>query len=271
MRQLLLSLLVFSLAACESGGGGATDAALSDATTDDAIRACGTQLVEVDYMDLGQIGGFGDRSPAGNHFYYHQLDEATRPDFLVVELYAQAGAFDDGPVRTGTFEISGPETNYRTCGVCVLLYVNQDPEDIDGDGMPDFGQYPEQFYLAQSGTLQVTSLEGNITGRLTNATFRHVEIDLGGDDPTYESTILDDCASSIDDAQFSAAIEDDIPPIDAGLADAAIPDAAIPDATATPDAAMPDAAIPDAAIPDAAIPDAAVPDALINLPDVLLP
>lgn len=59
-------------------------------------------------------------------------------------------------LKTGTFQISGDQADYGLCAACVNIYAN------DSDGFS-----PEMVYMAQSGTLVVTSMEGNFAGSFT--------------------------------------------------------------------------------------------------------
>ncbi|MGC4116554.1 MAG: hypothetical protein QM765_18645 [Myxococcales bacterium] len=94
--------------------------------------------------------------------------------------------FASGTAQPGTYVLSGDELNYATCGVCVLM--------VDNLGTP---------YMVTSGTVVLTSVSGNLTGTLTNATFEEVTID----GQTYESTpVAGGCQSSITSVAFDAAI-----------------------------------------------------------------
>ncbi len=61
-----------------------------------------------------------------------------------LELWDGLGAFAGGAVRTGTFPITGAETDYATCGVCVRA-------------IGDKGAADAKKYFATGGSVQVTA------------------------------------------------------------------------------------------------------------------
>lgn len=109
-----------------------------------------------------------------------QLNTDATPDLLAIELY-KLGVFANG-ITTGTFQLTGAEANYATCGACVLIYTDFD----QGAGMI------ADSYMATGGSLTITSLSPMVTGSLSNVTFTHVDIDAN----TFESTPVGDCDSS---------------------------------------------------------------------------
>ncbi|MGC4116555.1 MAG: PPC domain-containing protein [Myxococcales bacterium] len=113
-------------------------------------------------------------------------------DFLRVELYAGAGVFSGG-FAPGTYQLTGDETNYATCGLCVRILA-----DVD-DSTGDVGA----FYMATGGTVELTAVgAAGFTAKLTNVTFVHVDIDS-----QYNSTPNPDgCASSMAHADVVATI-----------------------------------------------------------------
>lgn len=120
---------------------------------------------------------------------------AATPDVLDVRLFAGFGAFETAAIAPGTYPIAGPEIEFSTCGVCVL---------IQGDYLAP----GKQYLMAQSGTLTITELGASGTGAfratLTDATFVHVSIDT----TTSVSTIIDDgCTTSLDSAEWDTPIE----------------------------------------------------------------
>ncbi len=168
MRNLCLlsSLLTLSLAgACtggsgdgSGGGGGGTgaDGGTRDGDagtpTGDGGGGGGDCAAVEDFGDLGVLDG----QVVGNGGGYLSVDAPLgEDDLFLIELYDGFAPFEKG-LRTGTFELTTAQTDYNTCGACVGIFANNDPE-----------AGPEMVYTAQSGTLEITSVEGNFAGRFT--------------------------------------------------------------------------------------------------------
>jgi hypothetical protein len=86
-------------------------------------------------------------------------------DYVQLELWDNLGAFAGGTVATGTYQITGADASYGTCGVCVR-------------GLGDKGMPSQKEYFATSGTVVVTALGPSgqpIAATLTNIGL--VEID----------------------------------------------------------------------------------------------
>jgi hypothetical protein len=167
---------------------------------------CTTMLTELDFnstaeypactaeTDYGTVmpGQPAASSAATGYFYNAYLDPNANGDLVDLEFYGGSGAFSadggspDGGVTTGTFQIAGPELQYKTCGVCVLVFANSGAD----------------VYLATGGTVTLTALTPTLTGSVSNATFQHVLIDAN-----YLSTpVGDDCVSKIDSMPFSSMV-----------------------------------------------------------------
>ncbi|MEW5849637.1 MAG: hypothetical protein AB2A00_12535 [Myxococcota bacterium] len=115
-------------------------------------------------------------------------------DYVVLALYPGYGAFAGGTVTTGTFELTGEDLNYATCGICVLLSTEYDA---------DTGSFLDD-YFATGGSVTLNSVEGNLTGSLSNVTFQQVTIDPD----TYESSPHPSgCQSGITATSFDAPIQ----------------------------------------------------------------
>ena len=96
-----------------------------------------------------------------------KLNGDAKPDMLSIELYAfmEGTLFEEG-LRTGTFEISGDEAQYATCSICVFVWGNVD----------EAAQSSAADYFLTGGTVELTSVEGQLSGTITNATFTKVDI-----------------------------------------------------------------------------------------------
>lgn len=162
-HSLWLSLFCATAAACSggtgSGGNPGADGSVSGdgdgGTTDGGPSGDAGQgdCVEVsDFANLGVIDG-NVVKPNPTFLSIDSTLEAGPPmDFLLVELYGGDGVFAQG-LATGTYQITGEETDYDTCDLCVTVYGDFDP--MSGS---------EMIYIAQSGTVNITSIEGNFAG-----------------------------------------------------------------------------------------------------------
>ena len=130
------------------------------------------------------------------YFFAGTLDPAL-DHWLLLDLEDTAGVFTNG-IRTGTFNITGAELNFDSCGACVVVAANCNGCNVfDGTGGGD-------YYMATAGTLKITTLSPNLTGTLTNMTFAHVTIDNTGANPTFHSTALaDGCMTQVASRTFS--------------------------------------------------------------------
>jgi hypothetical protein len=118
--------------------------------------------------------------------YVGRLNNDPMPDILDIELYAGYTVFQTG-ISPKTVQLTGPETNYKDCGACVLILT-----DLHQMGS---GVAETDVYFASGGTLNITSTTGNFQGTLTNVTFR--KVDIGSDGTT---TNKGSCASNIGSA-----------------------------------------------------------------------
>lgn len=119
----------------DAGGGGVTCAQVSD------------------FADQGTIDGQVFGSVGDDYLSIDNTLDSTAPvDLFVVELFGGLPPFEDG-ITTGTFEITGDQQDYDVCGACAVVFADLD--EVNG---------PAMIYTAQSGTITVTSVEGNFTG-----------------------------------------------------------------------------------------------------------
>ena len=85
-------------------------------------------------------------------------------DIVQIELWDGRGIFAGGTVHTGTFQLTGPELAYTTCGVCVRA--------IGGKATAD-----EKSYFATGGTVTVTAIGAagtSFAATITSATLGEV-------------------------------------------------------------------------------------------------
>jgi hypothetical protein len=197
--------------ACGPGGGSKTDSGIHlvpDSSKMDASGSgMGTCTAAASYP--GAIGSNGAVNlPAvasGSNAHPHielfdgLLNTESMPDDLHVELWAQSGGFGANDIKTGTYQITGAELNYETCGICV--FVNTDLHQSGSDvAITD-------NYLATSGSVTLTSVgtngSGTLAGSISNVMFTHVTLDPN----SGSSTPVGDCNTMISSATFSATLQ----------------------------------------------------------------
>jgi len=123
------------------------------------------------------------------------LGEASAGTELQVVLRSGRGAFASGPILPGSYPIAGSELDFATCGVCVLVY---------GDRDPDTGA-PRQSYLATGGTVTIDSVFPELRGSLRDVALSTRAAAPSEPAPT-EPAPTDDasaCTTSIGAATFS--------------------------------------------------------------------
>jgi hypothetical protein len=178
------------------------DAAVQpDATPVVADNTCG---VASDYGTLGSLAGQADYTLQNGSTtdYVTDLSAATpmsatqaAPDILLIELWDNFGVFNGGPAKTGTFQITGDETDYDTCGACVLLLANYT------------SNAPTKLLLATAGTVTVTSV-GTASGQMTKASIANATfVEIAYDAATGYSTVAGStCPSPITSAALSGTL-----------------------------------------------------------------
>ena len=131
-------------------------------TTDaDNLSRC---LIPADYGALGAKTGTANQTTADSLTIV--LDPGPPKDDLFVHLIAGQGVFSGGALKTGTFPLTGADTNLATCGLCTTIIA-----DIVA------GQGPTKFYFTDSGTVTLTSTNP-IAGSAQNLHF--VEVSSSG-------------------------------------------------------------------------------------------
>src|SRR5665647_1507141 len=125
----------------------------------DAPKPCGATPTYGTVTPMDEIAS-RDLDVNPTEVYY---DAAMNPDVkfddLSLQLFKGLGAYTTGEIVPGVVALSGPETNYETCGACVLIYVDLDPANMFMD---------DGVYMASGGTINLTTLTPNIKGTLSN-------------------------------------------------------------------------------------------------------
>jgi hypothetical protein len=174
------------LAACGNGS--------SDEPPPDAAPQPPGCSVSADYGDVGVVppelsiavrldDNLGD---AKSITYIAALN--LEQDQVIIQLYRGFGIFQGKPIAAGTYELTGEELNYATCGACVRIFGNR----------PAGSGRPAQDLMATHGTLVVSEIgpagSGTFRAELQDADFEHVHID----DTSFESTPVNDgCGTSV--------------------------------------------------------------------------
>jgi hypothetical protein len=209
MRGYLVIGLVMAASACTASSGGKDDTDVAgdtdtiggdtDTSGTDTDVAGDTDLPsDTDALadcaadaDLGALTLNNGDLIVGDSWYtfYQSLNDDLLPDFFQIEVYGNTTQFPGLP-ETGTFEISGENAQYTSCGVCVLLLA-----DVDGDGIAG------QTYLATSGSVTLTQTGPALVGTYSDLVFERVEIDPD----TYVSATVGECASFSSGGTFTSA------------------------------------------------------------------
>lgn len=193
--SFVLALSSLSLVACGDDGGDppSIDAPAANCTvSSNAFGSRGALQGNSTYTE-GATAGIGDMRAI------LPLEAAPPSDILIVEFYTGFAPFGTSGAPTavvpGTYQISGDQLNYATCGVCVRIGTNADTQGYEDD------------YLATGGTVTVTTADSRVGGTLafsvSNLTFEHVTID----ENTFQSTpVGDGCNSAIGDATHTSTL-----------------------------------------------------------------
>ncbi len=203
-------LTALSLVACGGGGGKKANVDANQSGTDsssggpDAAEACSVSTAS--FGDKGVLPGSVTFSadPANAASYSivaaTPLETAPPSDLLALELFTGFTPFGTSaaptPVVAGTYELTGEQLDYATCGVCVRLLTN-----VAADGMF------EHDYFPTGGTLTITEV-GDAVGEtfaysLSNVQWQHVNIDSA----TFATTSAGDgCTTSMSNASFSGVV-----------------------------------------------------------------
>src|SRR6266540_159671 len=173
MRLLVSAALAAALLpGCSDDGSGAVTG--DGGTGPDSSTAC---AVSPSYGDVGTVSQTlsvavrinDDLGRAKSITYIAALNQDQ--DQVVLQLYRGFSVFTQGEIVPGTYEITGDELNYASCGVCVRMFADR----LLG------GARPLQDMMATGGTLVVTELgeagSGTFKADLQNAVFEHVDID----------------------------------------------------------------------------------------------
>ncbi|HSK05854.1 MAG TPA: hypothetical protein VK932_31620 [Kofleriaceae bacterium] len=110
-------------------------------------------------------------------------------DIVQVELWPDRGAFRGGPIVPGTYQLTGDDLDFGTCGVCLRA--------IGDKGLPT-----QREYFAIAGTVEVTAVSGAegapFVATVLEASFAEVNKD--------HVEVSDGCALDLDHVKISGAV-----------------------------------------------------------------
>ncbi len=202
MRKLSLFLLPATLVAC---GGGDDGPAVIDAAGGgiDAPAAC--TISSANFNDAGALQGaaFFEANPQNAAEYtitvQGALEAAEPTDLLVLQFYTGYEPFGTEaaptPVVPATYNLTGAQTSFATCGVCARIATNATTTGSDDD------------YFATGGSVTVGAVGDavgeTLTVSLSNVTFTHVTINA---DTNVTTPVGDGCDTAITNATFSGMV-----------------------------------------------------------------
>lgn len=216
MRFSFVPVVLFSSLSLIACGGGDDDGDSVDpldpidASTDntpDSSTPAACSVSTANFGDKGALTGGAQFSgdPANPTSYLlgasALLETAAPADVLSVEFYTGFAPFGTPEAPTavvpGTYQLTGEQLNYATCGVCARVATN----------LMEDGTF-EHDYMATGGTVTVSEVGDAVGETLTfavsNLTFEHVTIN----EETFESApVGDNCTTAITGATFTATVE----------------------------------------------------------------
>lgn len=179
------------------------DAAI-DAVTVAADNACGVPDPQGELGTLSGLALVAPQSPTTNAAPWIYAIGAPSPesaqqmvaDWAYVELWDGYGAFTGASAHPGTFPITGDETSYDTCGICVFTLAN------DGNGSIGSAAH---LLLATSGTVIVHAV-GATSGsplqvEVQGATFQEI------DPISYAPVMTSSCPSQVSHVALDGVVQ----------------------------------------------------------------
>lgn len=119
--------------------------------------------------------------------------EGFNTDWFAIRLWKGTTAFPT-TIAPGTFDLTGPELDYSTCGACVMLV---------GDHTGDRAEEETHTYMATAGVITISTVTPSFSASLSNATFRHIAFDPAGNQLPNQSG----CTASVDSLTVTATIQ----------------------------------------------------------------
>ncbi len=181
--------------ACGAGGNACTSCSGSQTCQGGVCTTQGTNCFVPSSFGVVTGSSAIARGADGGTYIPHrtyQTNINTDPDILQIQIYAESGTVPTLTAPSTHNLANEAPVNYATCGACVLIQANAT------------GSAPAAVYMAESGTLSITSYAPNFSGTLTNATFVRVQIDPN----TLATTVINDgCATAVSSHSFSSPVQ----------------------------------------------------------------
>jgi hypothetical protein len=197
VRRTLLLLVVTACGGAGAGGGdgdaghggaGAADAGDpgdGGAGAADASRSgCPAGLP----ADLGKVTPLETDQSQTDEYYFLFAGVSDEPDPVqqfAMRIYKGRGPLGAG-VFPGSFSISGADTDYQTCDVCIFLFAEKD-------------ELPYAMFMADSGLVTIEEVGDELTGVVENVHMRQIDIVSDGaacDGPDDDSCGNTNCISN---------------------------------------------------------------------------
>jgi hypothetical protein len=111
-------------------------------------------------------------------------------DVIQVELWPDRGAFRSGEIKPGTYQLTGADLDFATCGICLRA-------------MADKGLATQREYFAVAGTVEITAVSSTegapFVATVLNASFAEVDKD--------HAELDGGCSVDVDHAKISGAVQ----------------------------------------------------------------
>ena len=128
-------------------------------------------------------------SMGSSNWYRLSATVPSSTHVVQLELWPNRGGFAGGDVRTGTFELTGADLDFATCGLCLRA-------------LGDKGGPNQTELFATSGTVEVTAVaptaDAPFEATITNATFIQVNAD--------HVTVDDGCVADVARAKVTGTV-----------------------------------------------------------------
>jgi len=191
----------------DDGGGGirVPDASMTKQPDAPVQVQCAAQpSYSVTFGSNEQQANAGSNANEAKVAYLANLTRANPIDLIDIELWTGTMEFMTA-VATGTFDLSMKQNNnWFTCGACAAVWP-QVMVGSDGSLAIDTAYFQNNQYQATTGTMTLTSVNGNITGSLSNVTFKHINLQ-GSGSASMQVDAPDGCTTSISSLNFTAPI-----------------------------------------------------------------